>query len=110
MPYYSFHGRLIYFALMRDWVGLYMLGGAKTRWGNFAPRIGLAYSLTPGTVLRGGYGIAYERIQGNFIFSAINNAPFNSSTVVLDGVVENPTNGAASALAVRRRRRSAFAV
>jgi len=32
MPYYSHHGRLIYFALMRDWVGLYMLGGAKTRY------------------------------------------------------------------------------
>ena len=33
MPYYSFHGRLIYFALMRTWVGLYMLGGAKKRYG-----------------------------------------------------------------------------
>jgi hypothetical protein len=76
------------------------LGGANTRWGNFAPRIGFAYSVNGDTVLRGGYGIAYERIQGNFIFSAINNAPFNSSTVVLDGFVENPTNGAASALAV----------
>ena len=76
------------------------LGGANTRWGNFAPRIGFAYSVTGDTVLRGGYGVAYERIQGNFIFSAINNAPVNSSTVVLDGVVENPTNGAASAVAV----------
>jgi hypothetical protein len=76
------------------------LGGANTRWGNFAPRFGFAYAVNPDTVLRGGYGIAYERIQGNFIFSAINNAPFNSSTVVLDGFVDNPTNGAASALAV----------
>ena len=32
MPYYSYHGRLIYFALMRDWVGLYMLGRAKTKY------------------------------------------------------------------------------
>jgi uncharacterized protein YdhG (YjbR/CyaY superfamily) len=32
MPYYSYHGRLIYFALMRDWVGLYMLGRAKARY------------------------------------------------------------------------------
>jgi uncharacterized protein YdhG (YjbR/CyaY superfamily) len=31
MPYYSHGGRLIYFALMRDWIGLYMLGGAKRK-------------------------------------------------------------------------------
>lgn len=75
-------------------------GGATTRWGNFAPRLGFAFALDEKTVIRGGYGMAYERIQGNFIFGAINNAPFNSSTVVLNGDVENPTNGAASALAV----------
>ena len=77
-------------------------GGANTAWGNFAPRIGFAYVLNDkqSTVLRGGYGIAYERIQGNFLFGAINNAPFNSSTVVLNGDVENPSNGAAGALAV----------
>ena len=78
------------------------LGGARTSWGNFAPRIGFAYVLDnkQTTVLRGGYGIAYERIQGNFIFGGINNAPFNSSTVVLNGDVENPSNGAAGAIAV----------
>ncbi len=75
-------------------------GGAYTSWGNFAPRIGFAYQLDANTVIRGGFGVAYERIQGNFIFSGINNAPFNSSTVVVDGVVDNPTNGAATALAV----------
>jgi len=78
------------------------LGGANTRWGNFAPRLGFALDLTgqQTTVLRGGVGVAYERIQGNFLFSGINNAPFNSSTVVLNGNVENPSNGAANALAV----------
>src|SRR5207245_1157141 len=33
MPYYSYRGRLIYFALMRDWAGLYMLGGANRKFG-----------------------------------------------------------------------------
>ncbi len=30
MPYYEFHGRLIYFAAQRSHIGLYVLGGAKT--------------------------------------------------------------------------------
>lgn len=75
-------------------------GGAYTAWGNYAPRFGFAFGLDKNTVVRGGYGIAYERIQGNFIFSGINNPPFNSSTVVLNGVVTNPSGGAASALSV----------
>jgi len=33
IPYYSLHGRLIYFSAMRDWAGLYMLGGAKKKFG-----------------------------------------------------------------------------
>ncbi len=76
------------------------LGGAYTRWGNFAPRLGFAYDLTgkQATVLRGGFGVAYERIQGNFIFSGINNTPFNPSTSVISGNVENPSNGAAGAV------------
>jgi hypothetical protein len=67
-------------------------GGAYTRWRNFAPRIGFAYDLTGSQklVLRGGFGVAYERIQGNFIFGAINNTPFNPSITVLNGNIENP--------------------
>jgi hypothetical protein len=72
------------------------LGGANTRWGNFAPRFGFAYDLTgnQNTVLRGGFGVAYERIQGNFIFSGINNAPFNPVATILNGYVTNPGQGA----------------
>ncbi len=32
MPYYSFHGRLIYFAAQRTHVGLYMLGRARKKY------------------------------------------------------------------------------
>jgi hypothetical protein len=72
------------------------LGGAYSRMANYAPRFGFAYDLTGNqtTVLRGGAGMAYERIQGNFIFSGINNAPFNPVSTILNGYVTNPNAGA----------------
>ncbi len=86
-------------ALFRD----LPLGGANTRWGNWAPRLGFAYDLTgrQSTVLRGGYGIAYERIQGNFIFGGVNNPPFIHQVTVLNGNVDNPAGAVASAAPVQ---------
>jgi hypothetical protein len=86
------------------------LGGAYTRWGNFAPRFGFAYDLTGSqtTVLRGGFGVAYERIEGNYIFSAINNAPFNPVATILNGVVTNPGQGATGAVSVQTISNSHF--
>ena len=37
-----------------------MHGIQRTEWANFAPRLGITYQLTPKTVVRGGYGWAYE--------------------------------------------------
>jgi hypothetical protein len=72
-------------------------GTAYTDWGTWAPRFGFAYDLTgkQSTVLRGGYGIFYERIEGNFIFSAVNNPPFIQQTTIFNGNVENPGGGGA---------------
>jgi hypothetical protein len=36
-----------------------------TRFGNFAPRVGAAYQLTPKTVVRGGFGLFYDLGYGN---------------------------------------------
>ncbi len=49
----------------------------KPDWRDFAPRVGLAYDLFGDgrTVLRGGYGIAYERPFGNFTYNVIQNPP-----------------------------------
>ncbi len=68
---------------------------AQTYRGTWGPRLGFAYDLTgqQKTVVRGGYGVFYERIEGNFIFSGINNPPFISQATILDGNVENPTGG-----------------
>ena len=72
-------------------------GTANTDWNTWQPRVGFAYDLTghQSTVLRGGYGIFYERVEGNFIFSAVNNPPFVQQTQIYYGNVENPQGGSA---------------
>ena len=51
--------------------------GIPTDYSNFAPRIGFSYSLTPATVLRGGYGLSF--FPGNYTSNAdLKNAPFTS--------------------------------
>jgi len=50
------------------------LNGQDTN--NFAPRIGLAYSVNDKLVLRGGYGIFYDRPSASFINTVFSNYPF----------------------------------
>jgi outer membrane receptor protein involved in Fe transport len=49
----------------------------KKDWHNFAPRLGAAFDLFGNgkTVLRGGWGVAYERNFGNVTFNVIQNPP-----------------------------------
>jgi hypothetical protein len=49
-------------------------------WNNFGPRFGFAYKLLPNSdmmVLRGGYGIYYDRLNARSFNSQVFNAPYN---------------------------------
>ncbi|HEY1896657.1 MAG TPA: TonB-dependent receptor [Terracidiphilus sp.] len=51
-------------------------GGIETDYGDFAPRLGFAYTIGPGTVIRGGYGITFfpgNATSGSFM----KNAPYS---------------------------------
>jgi hypothetical protein len=54
-------------------------GLVDNHWANFGPRIGFAYDVTGSgkTVVRGGFGMMYERIQGNDMYNAGPNIPFS---------------------------------
>jgi hypothetical protein len=54
-------------------------GLVDNHWANFGPRIGFAYDLSGSgkTVVRGGFGMMYERIQGNDMYNAGPNIPFS---------------------------------
>ncbi len=56
-------------------------GLVDNNWAAFGPRLGFAYDLTGNgkTVLRGGFGTMYERIQGNDMYNAGPNIPFSTN-------------------------------
>jgi len=54
-------------------------GLVNNHWATFGPRLGFAYDLTGSgkTVVRGGFSVMYERIQGNDMYNAGPNVPFS---------------------------------
>ena len=56
--------------------GRFGRGAYKPDKNDFAPRVGIAWSVTPKTVIRSGGGIYYVRDIGNAVFDTVRNAPF----------------------------------
>ena len=68
-------------------------GLVNTNWAAFGPRVGFAYDLTGSgkTILRGGFGVMYERIQGNDMYNAGPNIPFSAAVNFSNVSLDNPS-------------------
>jgi Carboxypeptidase regulatory-like domain/TonB-dependent Receptor Plug Domain len=71
------------------------LGLVNNRWMNFGPRLGLSYDLTGSgkTVVRAGFGVMYERIQGNDMYNGAGNIPFSANVTVKNVLMGTPLTG-----------------
>jgi len=67
-------------------------GLVNNHWAAFGPRLGFAYDLTGQgkTVLRGGFGTMYERIQGNDMYDGGTNVPFSATVNFNNVLLSNP--------------------
>jgi len=77
-------------------------GLVQNHWAAFGPRVGFAYDVTGAgrTVIRGGFGLMYERIQGNDMYNAGGNVPFSAAVTLNNVLLANPKAPAATGVPI----------
>jgi hypothetical protein len=67
-------------------------GMVKNFYKTYMPRVGFSYDIAGNgkTVLRGGFGTFFERMQGNDAFSLANGVPFSNTPAVSNTTFNNP--------------------
>ncbi len=67
-------------------------GMVQNQWGSVGPRVGFAYDLTGRgkTIVRAGYGMFFERVQGNDVYNMGPNPPFGFSPNLSSVYFSNP--------------------
>ncbi len=72
-------------------------GMVQNHWNLFQPRIGFAWRpFGEDTVVRAGFGLFTERIQGNDIYNVGPNPPNSQTAEIFDAPLSNPGGGAAA--------------
>jgi hypothetical protein len=73
-------------------------GYSNTIWSDIQPRVGITYQVLPSTVIRAGGGRYVQRLGISDQVQLGGNAPFQPTTTVTAGTVDNPGGAASGAL------------
>ena len=89
----TFNGQAFYLnGIKAAGVGGFPRGVVQNKYDTVQPRVGFAYDLTGDgkTVIRGGFGMFFERVQGNDVYNAALNPPFAYQPQATNVYFSNP--------------------
>ncbi|MBB6142715.1 hypothetical protein HNQ77_000653 [Silvibacterium bohemicum] len=93
----TFNGQSFYLNGIREaGVDGFPRGVVQNKYNTWQPRVGFAYDLSGNgkTVLRGGFGMFFERVQGNDVYNAALNPPFAYQPSATNVYFSNPNTSA----------------